>query len=407
MAKTVALLATLDTKGVEIAYMRDCVIARGHRALVIDSGLMGEAVTTADIPNTRVAEAGGSSLQTLRRNADREESAPIMAAGATRLVRELVARGEIHALVALGGTQGTTLSTAVMRALPYGFPKIMVSTMASGNVARWVGTRDITMMYSVTDIMGLNPFMRRVLANAAGAACGMAEVELPDSAAKPLVAVTTVGITTQGAMKAAEVLQAGGYETIVFHAVGTGGRAMEEMMREGVIGAVLDYSTIEVSNEMFHALLAGGPDRLTTAGALRLPQVLCPGAIEVLVFNEPETVPAQYRDRRLVRHSPQITDLRLNRKEMADVGREVGRRLGSTKDDAVFLVPKAGYDSYATEGEAFFDPDADAAFVEALRASVPDRVAVVERDLDINDPAFATEAAKTLIGLMQAKAKAI
>jgi uncharacterized protein (UPF0261 family) len=406
MAKTVALLATLDTKGVEIAYMRDCVIARGHRALVIDSGLMGEAVTTADIPNTRVAEAGGSSLQTLRRNADREESAPIMAAGATRLVRELVARGEIHALVALGGTQGTTLSTAVMRALPYGFPKIMVSTMASGNVARWVGTRDITMMYSVTDIMGLNPFMRRVLANAVGAACGMAEVELPDSAAKPLVAVTTVGITTQGAMKAAEVLQAGGYETIVFHAVGTGGRAMEEMMREGVIGAVLDYSTIEVSNEMFHALLAGGPDRLTTAGALRLPQVLCPGAIEVLVFNEPETVPAQYRDRRLVRHSPQITDLRLNRKEMADVGREVGRRLGSTKDDAVFLVPKAGYDSYATEGEAFFDPDADAAFVEALRASVPERVAVVERDLDINDPAFATEAAKTLIGLMQAKAKA-
>ena len=407
MARTVALLATLDTKGIEIAYMRDCIVARGHRALVIDSGLMGEAATAADITTAQVAEAGGSSLQTLRRNADREESAPIMTAGATRLVRELVARGEIHALVALGGTQGTTLSTAVMRALPYGFPKIMVSTMASGNVARWVGTRDITMMYSVTDIMGLNPFMRRVLANAAGAACGMAEVELPDSAAKPLVAVTTVGITTQGAMKAAEVLQAGGYETIVFHAVGTGGRAMEEMMREGVIGAVLDYSTIEVSNEMFHALLAGGPDRLTTAGALRLPQVLCPGAIEVLVFNEPETVPAQYRDRRLVRHSPQITDLRLNRKEMADVGREVGRRLGSTKDDAVFLVPKAGYDSYATEGEAFFDPDADAAFVEALRASVPDRVAVVERDLDINDPAFATEAAKTLIGLMQAKAKAI
>lgn len=406
MAKTVALLATLDTKGVEIAFMRDCITARGHRALVIDSGLMGEAATVADLTNAQVAEAAGSSLQTLRRNADREESAPIMAAGATKLVAELVARGEIHALVALGGTQGTTLSTAVMRALPYGFPKIMVSTMASGNVAPWVGTRDITMMYSVTDIMGLNPFMRRVLANAAGAACGMAEVELPDTAASPLVAITTVGITTQGAMKAAEVLQAAGYETIVFHAVGTGGRAMEEMMRQRLIGAVLDYSTIEVSNEMFHALLAGGPDRLTTAGALGLPQVLCPGAIEVLVFNEPETVPERYRDRRLVRHSPQITDLRLNRDEMAKVGREVGRRLASTKDDAVFLIPKAGYDSYATEGEAFFDLDADAAFVEALRGSVPERIAVIERDLDINDPAFATEAAKALIGLMQAKAKA-
>jgi uncharacterized protein (UPF0261 family) len=207
-------------------------------------------------------------------------------------------------------------------------------------------------------------------------------------------------------MKAAEVLQAAGYETIVFHAVGTGGRAMEEMMCQRLIGAVLDYSTIEVSNEMFHALLAGGPDRLTTAGALGLPQVLCPGAIEVLVFNEPETVPERYRDRRLVRHSPQITDLRLNRDEMADVGREVGRRLASTKTDAVFLIPKAGYDSYATEGEAFFDPHADAAFVEALRASAPERVAVVERDLDINDPAFATEAAMTLIGLMQAKARA-
>jgi uncharacterized protein (UPF0261 family) len=407
LAKTIALLATLDTKGVEIAFMRERIIERGHRALVIDSGLMGEAATTADTSNAQVAEAGGSSLETLRRHADREESGPVMAAGATKLVREYVARGEIQALVALGGTQGTTLSTTVMRALPYGFPKIMVSTMASGNVAPWVGTSDIMMMYSVTDIMGLNPFMRRVLANAAGAACGMAEVELADAAAaKPLVAITTVGITTKGAMKAAEVLQVAGYETITFHAVGTGGRAMEEMMRQGLIGAVLDYSTIEVSNEMFHALLAGGADRLTTAGALGLPQVLCPGAIEVLVFNEPETVPARYRDRRLVRHSPQITDLRLNRNEMAEVGREVGRRLGSTKDDAVFLIPKAGYDSYATPGEPFSDPEADEAFVETLRASLPARVAVIERDLDINNPAFATEAATTLIGLMQAKAKA-
>jgi len=406
MAKTIALLATLDTKGVEIAFMRDRIVERGHQALVIDSGLMGDPATTADISNAQVAEAGGSSLETLRRHADREESAPIMAAGATKLVRDLVASNTIHAVVALGGTQGTTLSTAVMRALPYGFPKIMVSTMASGNVAPWVGTSDIVMMYSVTDIMGLNPFMRRVLANAAGAACGMAEVHFADAAGKPLVAITTVGITTKGAMKAADVLQSAGYETIIFHAVGTGGRAMEEMMRQGLIGAVLDYSTIEVSNEMFHALLAGGPDRLTTAGALRLPQVLCPGAIEVLVFNEPETVPAKYRDRRLVRHSPQITDLRLNSSEMADVGREVGRRLGSTKDDAVFLIPIAGYDSYATAGEPFSDPEADAAFVAALRASLPPRVAIVERDLDINDPAFATEAATTLIGLMQAKAKA-
>jgi uncharacterized protein (UPF0261 family) len=242
LVKTIGLLATLDTKGVEVAFIRDCIIEHGHRALVVDTGLMGEPACTADISNAQVAEAGGLALETLRRHANREESAPVMTLGATKLVSGLVQRRKIHALVALGGTQGTTLSTTVMRALPYGFPKIMVSTMASGNVAPWVGTRDITMMYSVADIMGLNPFMRRVLANAAGAACGMAEVELPSAGAKPLVAITTVGITTKGAMKAAEVLQAAGYETIVFHAVGTGGRAMEEMMRQGLIGAVLDYS---------------------------------------------------------------------------------------------------------------------------------------------------------------------
>ena len=224
----------------------------------------------------------------------------------------------------MGGTQGTTLCTTVMRALPYGFPKVMVSTMASGNVAPWVDIRDITMMFSVTDIMGLNPVMRKILANAAGAVCGMAHVDVQlEREGKPLVAVTTVGITTQGAMKAVEVLEAAGYETIVFHAIGPGGRAMEQMMKEGIIGAVLDYSTIEVSNEMHHALLAGGPERLTTAGKLGLPQVICPGAIEVLVYNEPETVPPPFNTRTLIHHSPKITDVRLNKEEMAEVGKEV------------------------------------------------------------------------------------
>jgi len=198
------------------------------------------------------------------------------------IMKELVAARKVHALVALGGTQGTTLATAVMRELPYGLPKIMVSTMASGNVGPWVGVSDITMMFSVTDIMGLNPFMRRILANAASAACGMSEVEVDEHRPTPLVAITTVGITTQGAMRAARVLEDAGYETIVFHAVGTGGQAMEVMMEQGLIKAVLDYSTIEVSNHMHHALLDGGPRRLTVAGRLGLPQVLCPGALEVL-----------------------------------------------------------------------------------------------------------------------------
>jgi uncharacterized protein (UPF0261 family) len=400
--KNIVILATLDTKGIETQYVREQIEELGETALVVDVGVVGEPATTADITRQEVAEAGGTSLAKLLEDPDREVAAPIMAAGATKIVSQLVEDGKVHGIVSMGGTQGTTLATAVMRALPYGFPKVMVSTMASSNVAPWVDIKDITMMYSVTDILGLNPVMRTILSNAAGAVVGMAQASVPmESTEKPLVGVTTVGITTQGAMKAIEVLEAAGYETIVFHAVGTGGRAMEQLMEEGVIGAVLDYSTIEVSNEMFNALLAGGEKRLTTAGRLGLPQVLAPGAIEVLVFNEPETVPPPFNTRTLIRHSPQITDVRLNGEEMARVGEEIAKRLKHTKDEAVFIIPAAGYDSYAVEGEGFYDPSADQAFVDALKANLPSNIRVIERDTHIEDPAFAIEAANLLIELIE------
>jgi uncharacterized protein (UPF0261 family) len=400
--KTIVVLATLDTKGHEAQYLREQIERVGDKALVVDVGVVGRPAAKADITREEIAEAGGTPLAQLLENPTREVAAPIMADGATKIVTDLAAEGKVHGIVAMGGTQGTTLATKVMRALPYGFPKVMVSTMASGNVAPWVDIKDITMMFSVTDILGLNPVTRKVLGNAAGAVCGMADVDVTlERGEKPLVAVTTVGITTQGAMKAIEVLEAGGYETIVFHAIGPGGRAMEQMMKEGIIGAVLDYSTIEVSNEMHDALLAGGEERLTTAGKLGIPQVLCPGAIEVLVFNEPETVPEKYRGRTLIRHSPQITDLRLNKEEMAEVGREVARRLGHTRGEAIFMIPTTGYDSYAVEGMGFYDPEADAAFVAELKANLPDNFRVIERDTHIEDPAFATEAAELLISLIK------
>lgn len=400
--KTIVVLATLDTKGREAQYLREQIEAMGEQALVIDVGVINQPAAKADITREQVAEAGGTPLSRLLEKPDREVAAPVMAEGATRIVADLVEKGEVHGIVAMGGTQGTTLATRVMRALPYGFPKVMVSTMASGNVAPWVDIKDITMMFSVTDIFGLNPLTRKILANAAAAAVGMANSkETLQRATRPLVGITTVGITTIGAMKAKEVLEQAGYETIVFHAIGPGGRAMEQLMREGVIGAVLDYSIIEVSNEMYHALLAGGPDRLTTAGKLGIPQVICPGAVEVLVFNEPETVPAKYQGRTLIRHSPKITDVRLNGDEMAEVGREVARRLQHTRSEAVFMIPTAGYDSYAVEGAGFHDPASDARFVEALKAGLPSNIRVVERDTHIDDPAFATEAAQTLIGLIE------
>jgi uncharacterized protein (UPF0261 family) len=402
--RTIVVLATLDTKGREAQYLRECIEERGHRALVVDTGVLGSPAAAADVSRAAVAAAGGCALHELLKQPSREAAAPVMAAGATRLVTELVAQAKVHAVLSLGGTQGTTLSTAVMRALPYGFPKVMVSTMASGNVAPWVDTRDITMMFSVTDIMGLNPFMRKILANAAAAACGMAEVDLPvHRGDRPVVGVTTVGITTTGAMTAVSALERAGFDTVVFHAVGTGGRALEDMMRQGLLHAVLDFSIIEVSNEIHGALLAGGPDRLTTAGRLGLPQVICPGAVEVLVFNEPHTVPPRFQGRKLVRHSPKITDVRLDVEEMAELGREVARRLRETRGAAVFLIPTRGYDSYAVPGGPFYDPEADSAFVRELTAHLPECIRVVERPASINDPDFATEAAETLVGLMRAR----
>ena len=399
--KTIVVLATLDTKGPEAIYLRDQINRLGDRALLVDTGVIGEPATDGDITRRQVAEAGATPLEQLLENPDRAVAAPVMADGATRLIAERCDAGEIDGVIGLGGTQGTTLCTKVMRALPYGLPKIMVSTMASGNVAPWVDIKDITMMFSVADILGLNPLTRKILANAAGAVCGAANVGVAlERSDKPLVAVTTVGITTRGAMKAIEVLEDAGYETITFHAIGAGGRAMEQLMRDGLIGAVLDFATIEVSNQMFDALLAADDDRLTTAGRLGLPQVVCPGAIEVLVFGEPETVPAPFEERTLIRHSPQITDVRLNKEEMVRVAEEVARRLSHTTAEAVFMIPTAGYDSYAVKGGGFHDPEADAAFADALKAKLPSHIKVVERDTHIDDPEFATEVALELIRLV-------
>jgi uncharacterized protein (UPF0261 family) len=404
--KTIVVLATLDTKGTEARYVCDQIEKSANNTLLIDTGVIGTPTARPDITREEVAAAGGLELHKILENPTRELAAPIMAEGATRIVMGLVNKGQVHGVISLGGTQGTTLSTKVMRALPYGFPKVMVSTIASGNVAPWVDIKDITMVFSVTDILGLNVVTRKILANAAAAVSGMANTDVEiKHGAKPLVAVTTVGITTRGAMKAVETLEHAGYDTIVLHALGPGGRAMEQMMKEGLISGVLDYSTIEVSNEMFHALLAGGPERLTTAGKLGLPQVICPGAIEVLVFNEPETVPTQYKSRPFIRHSPQITDVRLDKEEMVEVGKEIVRRLQHTRGNAVFLIPSLGFDSYAVEGQGFYDPEADAAFVAELKKGLPPNIRIVELNAAIDDPIFATEASCLLIALMESRTR--
>jgi uncharacterized protein (UPF0261 family) len=407
--KVIAVLATLDTKGQEAEFLREQLEALGSRALLVDIGVMNAPATKADLPRAQVARAGGTALADLQAGKSREASQPVMAAGATALLLKRIAKGEVHGVIGLGGLQGTAACTAVMRALPYGLPKVMVSTVASGDTSSYVGISDITMMFSVGDILGLNLFMRKVLANAAGAAHGMAQVKVGlktarAKGAKPLIGISNLGVLTRGTMLAIELFRQRGYESIVFHAVGTGGRAMELMMKQGIIGAVFDYAMGEISDELFHGLRAGGKERLTVAGPLGLPQVLCPGGSEHLgiLVSTPHQLPDRWKDHAHVWHNEVVLAPRLNVKELRTVAREIGKRLQGTTGNAVLMIPKLGTGSYAMPGGPMNDPKGDKAYFEALKAALPSTIEVVERDLHAEDPAFVEEAVDRLIALIEA-----
>ncbi len=407
--KVIAVLATLDTKGQEAEFLREQLEALGSRALLVDIGVMNAPVTTADISRRDVARAGGTPLARLQAGQLREAAQPVMSAGATKLLSKLIDAGKVHGVIGLGGLQGTAACTAVMRALPYGLPKVMVSTVASGDTSSYVGISDITMMFSVGDILGLNSFMRKVLANAAGAAHGMAQVKVTlkrrAKGARPLVGISNLGVLTRGTMLAVELLRKRGYEAIVFHAVGTGGRAMELMMKQGIIGAVFDYAMGEISDELFHGLRAGGKERLSVAGALGLPQVLCPGGSEHLgiLVSTPHQLPDRWKDHKHVWHNEVVLAPRLNARELRTVAREIGARLQTTRGNAVLMIPRLGTGSYAMPGGPLNDPKGDKAYFEALKAALPPTIEVVERDLHAEDPAFVGEAVERLVGLIEAR----
>jgi uncharacterized protein (UPF0261 family) len=309
----------------------------------------------------------------------------------------------------LCGLQGTAACTAVMRALPYGVPKVMVSTVASGDTSPYVGVSDITMMFSVGDILGLNDFMRKVLANAAGAAHGMAQVKVGLVQAKqrkgerPLIGISNLGVLTQGTMLAQELFAKAGYETIVFHAVGTGGRAMERMMRQGIIGAVFDYAMGEISDALFKGLRAGDATRLTVAGELSLPQVLVPGGSEHLgiLVSVPNQLPDRWKDHLHVWHNPVVLAPRLNAEELKSVAVEIGKRLQATKGNAVLMLPKLGTGRYAMPGGPLNDPAGDAIYFDELKKQSPSTLEIVEREAHAEDPAFVAEAVERLIALIE------
>ena len=407
MSATVAVLATLDTKSEEAAYLRTEIESLGGDALIIDMGVVGAPDIEADVTRHEVAAAGGTPLEELLRDPTREVAGPVMVTGAARILLDFVGEGRVGAVVGVGGTQGTSSCTAVMQRLPYGFPKLMVSTVASGDTSPFVGIKDIAMMFSVSDLLGVNRFTARILSNAAGAAYGMALRSGTVTAAegdRPLIAMTNLGVLTEGATLALELFREAGYDVVVFHAVGSGGRAMEQLMKEGVVGAVFDYALGEIADELFDGLRSAGPERLTVAGALGLPQVIVPGGAEHLgLFVEANTVPDEYAGHAHVFHSPVIFVPRLRAGEFVRVAEEICRRLEGGSGPTAVLLPLRGVSRYSVPGAALHDPESDGAFFAALRNGLPDTVDIVEIDAAAEDPAFVRQAVDRLVAMIEGR----
>jgi uncharacterized protein (UPF0261 family) len=387
---TVVLVGTLDTKGEEYEYLRRRVLEEGVDALLVDTGVLGSPLAEPDISRQQVAEAARADLQELATSEDRGAAVEAMARGVSEVVKELHAQGRLDAVLALGGSGGTAIAAQAMRELPVGVPKLIVSTMASGDTRPYVGAVDITLMYSVVDISGLNPISERILGNAAAAAAGMAKAPGSGSEAeKPLVGATMFGVTTPCVTEARKRLEELGYEVLVFHATGTGGQSMEALMRSGFITASLDVTTTELADELVGGVLSAGPDRLEAAGALGIPQVVSLGALDMVNFGPFESVPAEFRDRLLYKHNPTVTLMRTTPEECAELGRTIARKLNEARGPLTVFVPLKGVSLIATEGQVFHDPAADDALFSALRENLDPEIDLRELGLDVNDPEFA------------------
>ncbi|MFV2172747.1 Tm-1-like ATP-binding domain-containing protein [Actinomadura sp. LOL_016] len=408
---TVLLVGTLDTKETEYRLVRDLLIETGQDVAVIDTSVVGVSSMAADAAPSAVAEAAGTSLEELRSAGDRGAALRAMATGATVIATNMHREGRLSGVLALGGSGGSSIAAAVMRALPVGLPKLLVSTMAGGDVSAYVGGSDVTLMYSVVDVAGINSISRPILGNAAAAIGAMAAAydRRRDGAAggatggRPMIAATMFGVTTPAVEAARARLEELGYEVLVFHATGTGGRAMETLVAEGRFAGVLDLTTTELADELVGGVLSAGPDRLTAAGAAGVPQVVSLGAVDMVNFGPADTVPERFRRRRLLVHNEAVTLMRTSAGEAAEIGRAIGARLAAATGPVSLLLPRGGLSAVDVEGGPFWDPEADAACFDAvLRAVAGGRVEVVDTAHDINAPEFAVAAAERLHRLVRA-----
>ena len=389
--RTVLLIGTLDTKGDEFAFLRERLESAGVGVLLADVGTLEPPTAQADLTREQVAAEAGVDVDALREAGDRGAAIGAMAGAAAALARRLHDEGRIHGVLSAGGSGNTAIATAAMQALPVGVPKLMVSTMAAGDTTDYVGGVDVALMPSVTDVAGLNSISARILANAAAAMAGMVLAPEPQlEGGRPLVGATMFGVTTPCVTAAREQLERRGYEVLIFHATGTGGRAMEALVDGGLLAGVLDVTTTELCDDLVGGVLSAGPERLEAAGRAGLPQVVSLGALDMVNFGARDTVPPKFEDRNLYVHNPSVTLMRTTPEECAELGRRIARKLSAATGPVSLFVPLRGVSMIDAEGQPFHDPEADAALFDALREGLDgSSVELIELDHNVNDDEFA------------------
>ena len=395
----IAVFGALDTKGAELEFLKEQIELRGHRALVVDTGVMGKPTFTPFITRDEVAAAAGVPLATLVAEADRGRAVTAMAEGARIVALRLFQTGNLDAIIGMGGGAGTSVGTAAMRALPLGIPKVMVSTLASSDVRGFVGVKDIVMVPAIVDISGLNRISRGVFTRAAAAVCGMVEARVPEADDKPTIAASMFGNTTKCVEAARSIVESEGFEVLVFHAVGVGGQTMESLIEARHIAGVLDVTLTEWADELVGGVLSAGPTRLEAAARTGTPAVIAPGCLDIVNFWGPETIPEKYRGRRIYQHNANTMLVRTDPEENAKLGEIIAGKLNQSVGPVAVYLPLRGISVISSPGGPYHWPEADAALFDALHKHLRKDIPLNELDLNINDPEFARAMAEGLLAM--------
>lgn len=402
MTKTVVIVGALDTKGQEFAFVKDLIEKQGLATLVVDFGVLGEPAFAPDIPREQVSQAGGGDLAYLRSGDHKDEAMKVMASGLAEVVRGLYEDKKLDGILGMGGSGGTSIATTAMRTLPVGVPKVMVSTMGGGDVSAYTGTRDITFMPSIVDVAGINSISRAIYTNAAGAIAGMVKMEAPQAAdEKALITASMFGNTTKSVDHARGILEENGYEVLVFHATGTGGKTMESLISDGYIKGSLDITTTELADEVCGGVFSAGPERCMAASRAGIPAVIVPGCVDMANFGGLDTVPEKFKGRNLYEWNPNVTLLRTNIVENKRMGEMIAAAANAASAPVVILIPLKGVSMLDSPGGRFWDPQADQACFEAIKANLKPGIPVIEMDNNINDPEFSGKVAETLLDLLK------